>query len=96
MILGPIKRHHGLKPSEDVHTFEIGGFKSDIDLSEKEVNVDVTLEKISKNCSLDKLQNIITQAFFDNTQNKEGQSADISDPLEEREASFYKGGSTEL
>jgi hypothetical protein len=96
-ITGPIKKHHGLRPSEDVHTIEIEGFKTDIDLSQKEVNVDVTLDKISNNCSLDKLQNIITEAFFDSTQKKEGQLVSIvSCPLEQREASFYKGDDESL
>jgi hypothetical protein len=90
-ITGPIRKNHGLKPSEDVHAIEIGRFKTDIDLSQKEVNVDVTLDKTSKNCSLYKLQNIITEEFFDSTQKKDGQIVDISDPLEQREASFYKG-----
>ena len=95
-ITGPIKKHHGLRPSEDVHTIEIEGFKTDIDLSQKEVNVDVTLDKISNNCSLDKLQNIITEEFFDSTQNKEGQLVGISCPLEQREVSFYKGDDESL
>jgi hypothetical protein len=81
-IVGQIKEIHDLREN-DVKSIRIHQPSTDIDLSQREVSVDVTLLGTPKDHD-DEVQAILLEEFFDSS-NTDG------NPVEQHEATFYRG-----
>ena len=87
LVIKPIIEHHGLTRSKHVEKIDIAPPKTDIELSQRQVTVNLTIPGFFVDdmspTKLSSLLKIIVAHLFD--------SEDVSLPLKEREVCFYKG-----